>query len=195
MRDRKTRDTPTWYIMEALFNGRLESVVMVAMLPWKPLKINFSMKLTVLGQRIHQHDTSCMCYWMEDRNLLSWLLCCHGNQANVIFSWNLQFWGHIFLIIRDRTTRDTPKCRIKYALLNERLKLSWLLCCHGNKSKYHKYNKLYYVIHDMLLSRFWRSAGSGMFGKLQRFKSNSQSWLSRLSWLAVGASILGLWNL
>ena len=43
------------------------------------------------------------------------------------------------------------------------------------QSKVHKYliNKVYinmsltsqyYVIHDMLLSRFWRSAGSGMFG-------------------------------
>ena len=35
----------------------------------------------------------------------------------------------------------------------------------------------YHVIHDMLLSQFWLSEGSGTFEKL---KSNSQSQLSRL---------------
>ena len=45
---------------------------------------------------------------------------------------------------------------------------------------------------DMLVSWFWHSARSGRFGKLQRFKSNSQSQLSPLHRLAVGASILGL---
>ena len=53
---------------------------------------------------------------MESWNWLSWTLCCHGNQS-------LQFWGHIFLIIRDGKTRDTPKCCIIHALLNGRLKL------------------------------------------------------------------------
>ena len=38
------------------------------------------------------------------------ICCCYGDQLNL-------------LIIRDRKTRDTPKCCIMYALLNGRLKL------------------------------------------------------------------------
>ena len=34
IRERKTRDTPKWYTLEALLNGRLKLVVMVALLPW-----------------------------------------------------------------------------------------------------------------------------------------------------------------
>ena len=34
--------------MEALFNGRFKLVVMVALLPWEPVKRHYTMKLTVL---------------------------------------------------------------------------------------------------------------------------------------------------
>ena len=70
-----------------------------------------------------------------------------------------------------------------YALLNGRLKLvvmvallPWLpdktLQGIWDVSDMSLTSK-YYVIHNMLLSRFWRSARSGMFGRLWRFQSNS----------------------
>ena len=42
--------------MEALFNGRFKLVVMVALLPWLPVKTHFSMKLTVLGSYLSYHN-------------------------------------------------------------------------------------------------------------------------------------------